>query len=313
MKLALFNEYRLGVVVDGSIADVTPVVGRIAQGSPQELMTSLISDFDSYRSKLEAAANSAPGIPVGEVRLRAPLPRPCQIDCMAVNYIEPGLRDKPAPIMVFLKAPTCVIGNGDAYELPDAPASVFEAEPELGVVIGKHAEKVKAEDAMNYVFGYTSFIDGSARGLGPSMNIFYLMKSYATFGPMGPYLVTEDEVPNPHELQIQLWNSGTLMNDFNTADMAHKIPECIEYITAVHPLEPGDLIATGTNHFGLHPLQDGDELEMEISGLGRLHVPVVDGLKRTWVRETRKDRLARGLTDTTPQSSGPYAPVANGR
>ena len=102
---------------------------------------------------------------------------------------------------------------------------------------------------------------------------------------------------------------GALKQNFNTSDMAHKIPRCIEWISAIHALEPGDVLATGTNHRGLSAFQDGDRIELETEGAGRLRVNVRDDLKRTWARETRRDRQDKGLEGTTPQLTGKYAPV----
>src|SRR3954469_7487634 len=138
--------------------------------------------------------------------------------------MEDGTRSTPAPINAFHKSPNAVIGHGDTMVLPDVPATIFEGEAELAVVIGRRATNVKAADAMSYVFGYTNFIDGSARGLPPPGNVFYQMKSRDTFAPMGPYIVTADEIRDPHKLQVKLWVSGTLKQNFNTDDMAHKIP-----------------------------------------------------------------------------------------
>ena len=107
---------------------------------------------------------------------------------------------------------------------------------------------------------------------------------------MGPFIVTADEISDPHKLQIRLWVNGELKQNFNTSDMAHKIPRCIEWITSIHTLEPGDVLATGTNHRGLNAFQDGDRVELETEGLGRLRINVRDELKRTWGRETRLDR-----------------------
>ena len=101
------------------------------------------------------------------MRIRPPLPKPTNIDCMAVNYMEDGTRSAPAPINAFHKSPIAIIGNGDTMVLPDAPATIFEGEAELAVIIGKRASNVSAADAMDYIFGYTNFIDGSARGLPP--------------------------------------------------------------------------------------------------------------------------------------------------
>jgi 2-keto-4-pentenoate hydratase/2-oxohepta-3-ene-1,7-dioic acid hydratase in catechol pathway len=162
---------------------------------------------------------------------------------------------------------------------------------------------------MSYVFGYMNFIDGSARGLPPSGNTFYQMKSRDTFAPVGPYLVTADEVPDPHRLAVRLWVNGVLKQNFNTSDMAHKIPRCIEWVTSIHTLEPGDLLATGTNHRGLSAFQNGDLVELETEGLGRLRVNVRDDLKRTWARETRLERQEKSQEGTTPQLTGRHAPA----
>jgi 2-keto-4-pentenoate hydratase/2-oxohepta-3-ene-1,7-dioic acid hydratase in catechol pathway len=230
---------------------------------------------------------------------------------MAVNYMEDGTRKEPAPINAFLKSPNCVLAQSGTMVLPDEPATHFEGEAELAVIIGKRGRNIKAADAMSYVFGYTNFIDGSARGLKPPGNTFYQMKSRDTFAPIGPYIVTADEIKDPHKLQVRLWNNGTLKQNYNTSDMAHKIPRCIEWISSIHTLEPGDVLATGTNHRGLHAFQDGDKIELEVEGLGRLHFGVRDDLKRKWTRETRLERQSRGeKVVTAPQLSGKYAPAA---
>ncbi len=224
--------------------------------------------------------------------------------------MEDGTRSEPAPLNAFHKSPNAVIGHGDTMVLPDVPATIFEGEAELAVVIGKRASKVGAGDAMSHVFGYVNFIDGSARGLPPPGNVFYQMKSRDTFAPIGPYLVTADEVADPHQLKVRLWVNGELKQNFNTSDMAHKIPRCIEWVSSIHALEPGDVLATGTNHRGLSAFQDGDVIELETEGLGRLRIEVRDELKRKWGRETRLDLQNRGAKEvTTPQLSGKHAPA----
>ena len=115
------------------------------------------------------------------------------------------------------------------------------------------------------------------------------MKSHDTFGPMGPYLVTADEVADAQNLKVQLWVNGELRQDHNTSDMGHKIPKMIEWLSSIVQLDPGDLIASGTNHQGLGAIQDGDVIEMEISGLGKLTVTVTDELHREWDRGIEKD------------------------
>ena len=306
MKLLFFDDFRLGVLKGDNVVDVSDVVAGIPHIEPQQLINGLIANFENCRQTLEDAVSNAEGVPVASVRVRPPLPKPANIDCMAVNYMEDGTRDEPAPINTFQKTPNAIIGPGDTMVLPDVPATIFEGEAELAVVIGKTATNVAAADASDYIFGYTNFIDGSARGLGGA-SVFHAMKSRDTFAPIGPYIVTADEVPNPQNLQIQLWNNGELKQNFNSDDMAHKIDRCIEYITAIHTLEPGDIVATGTNHRGLNSFMDGDVIELECEGLGRLSFNVRDDLKRTWSRETRLDRQERGLEDSTPQLTGKYA------
>jgi 2-keto-4-pentenoate hydratase/2-oxohepta-3-ene-1,7-dioic acid hydratase in catechol pathway len=307
MKILFFDDFKLGVLKGDTVVDASQAVRDIPHTGPHNLISGLIERFADYRGTLEKTIADGKGVPLASVRIRPPLPRPVNIDCMAVNYMEDGTRKEPAPINAFHKSPNCVIGDGDTMVLQDVPATIFEGEAELALVIGKRAANVPAARAMEHVFGYVNFIDGSARGLPPAGNTFYQMKSRDTFGPMGPYLVTADEVPDPHNLQVRLWVNGTLMQNYHTSDMAHKIPRCIEWVSSIHPLEPGDVLACGTNHRGLNPFQDGDLVELETEPLGRLHVKIRDDLKRTWARETRLQRQEKGLEGFTPQISGKYA------
>ena len=309
MKLLFFDNFKLGVLRDDAVVNVSDVVQDIPHTGPHNLISGLIERFADYEGRLEEAVKQGQGTPVSQVRIRSPLPKPYNIICMAVNYMEDGTRDAPAPINAFQKSPDCVIGDGDTMVLPDAPATIFEGEAELALVIGKRASHVSEAEAMDYIFGYLNFIDGSARGLLPGGNTFYQMKSRDTFAPMGPYLVTADEVSNPQNLQVKLWVNGELKQNYNTNDMAHQIPRVISWISSIHPLEPGDVIATGTNHRGLSAFQNGDRIELETEGLGRLRIHIQDDLKRTWSRDTRLDRQEKGLEGPTPQVEGKYAPV----
>ncbi len=306
MKLVYFNDFRLGVLKGESIVDVTALVQDIPHTGPGDLISGLIARFDDYREKLDAA--DGPLVPLAEARLRPPLPKPGNIDCMAVNYMEDGTRDAPAPINAFQKAASCVIGSDDTMVLPDVPATIFEGEAEIAVVIGKRAANVSRSDAMDHVFGYINFIDGSARGLTQGGGIFFQMKSRDTFAPIGPYLVTADEITDPQKLRITLKVNGEVKQDFNTDDMAHDIPRCIEWASGIHPLEPGDILATGTNHRGLSSFMDGDAVELETEGLGVLKINIRDDLKRGWARTTRSEHAdAGGEGPHTPQLTGKYS------
>ena len=309
MKIIFFDDFRLGVLSGDQVVDVSDKVTDIPMVGPHDLINGLIENFENYRSVFEAVAASGDGVPLDGVRIRPPLPRPINIDCMAVNYMEDGTRSEPAPINAFTKAPNSIIGPDDTMVLQDIPATVFEGEAELGVVIGKRCYQVSEAEAMDYVFGYINLIDGSARGLPPAGNVFFQMKARETFTPIGPYLVTKEEIADPQSLPIKLWVNGNLMQDFNTDDMAHSITRCIEWISHVHALEPGDIIATGTNHGGLNPFHDGDVVELECEGLGRLKINIRDDLKRTWERTTRLKRMEKGLEPPhAPQLTGKYAP-----
>jgi 2-keto-4-pentenoate hydratase/2-oxohepta-3-ene-1,7-dioic acid hydratase in catechol pathway len=311
MKILYFDDFKLGVLKgNDTVVDVSGVVRDIPNTGPHNLISGLIERFGDYRKRLEDAVAKGSGVPLSKVRIRPPLPKPVTIDAMAVNYMEDGTRKEPAPINAFHKAPSAIIGPGDTMVLPDIPATIFEGEAEVALVMAKRASHVKAADAMDYVFGYVNFIDGSARGVLPPGNVFYQMKSRDTFAPIGPWIVTKDEIADPHKLQIKLSVNGVLMQNFNTSDMAHKIPRCVEWVSSIHALEAGDILATGTNHRGLNPFMDGDKVELETEGLGRLTINVRDDLKRTWARETRLQRQEKGLeSPTTPQLTGKYAPA----
>ncbi len=309
MKLAFIDDYKFSVIEGDQVFDVSAAVSDLIALPPQKLLSTVITEWETRRGAFSAAVRSGQGRAFSAVRFRSPTPEPRTIDCMAVNYMEDGTRAEPAPINAFHKSPSAVIGDGDTMVLPDVPAIVFEGEAEMALVIGRVAKNVSAAEAMQYIFGYMNFIDGSARGLPPAGNTFFQTKSRETFAPMGPYIVTADEIPDPQALQVKLWVNGHLMQNYNTSDMAHKIPRCIEWISSIHTLYPGDVLALGTNHRGLNAFQDGDRVELETQGLGRLHINVSDPLKRTWSRETRLERADKKLEGLTPQLTGKYAKV----
>lgn len=290
MKLALYDDYQLGVLHDGHIHDAMAALEGQAFRRPQDLMEEVILRWDELRPQITAAAAQSTGQPLDSVRLRAPLPKPTKLICAALNYLEFGQR-QPAILDAFLKSPTAIIGHGDTCILPPAPASIFHHEPELAFVIGKTATNVSPDDALSYVFGYTNFLDMSARGLqGAVGNSFYLGKCWDTFAPMGPALVTADEIPDPQQLQVRLWNNDDPRHDFPTSDMAHPIKELISEFSKITTLEPGDVIATGVNHQQIGPVQDGDTIRMEIAELGPpLVIHISDPQRREWPRGIDRD------------------------
>jgi len=304
VKIGFFGpDYKMGVVKGDNIVDVSSVAS--AYGSrPQSQIAGVIDDWANARGKLEAAAAASAGVPISSVKIQAPNPKPTRVVCMAVNYDDGMASSRGAD--AFHKSPDAVIGDGDTMVLGDIPATVFEGEAELAVVIGKRARNVSPADAMGYVFGYTNFIDGSARGM--PVPGFFSMKSRATYAPIGPFITTADEIADPNKLQVRLWNNETLMQDYSTENMLVKIPEAIEFVTKAFEMEPGDILAMGTNHRGLHPFMDGAKIEIETEGLGRLHINISDDLKRTWPLETRFERKNRGEESQMPaQATGKYA------
>jgi len=306
MKLAFFDTYRLGLVVDDAIVDISAEVPPYTDVTASQAMIWLIENFEAKKAALSKAAQQGERIPLVNVRIRPPIPKPGNIVCMAVNYMENGTLTERPLINAFHKASSGVIGHGDTMVLPDMPASVFEAEAEIALVIGRRADKVSAADWKEYVFGYTCFIDGSARGVKPDRNTFFQMKSRATFAPLGPWIVTADEIEDPQNLNIAMRVNDQVRQDFNTNDMAHGIAKSVEWLSHIHPLEPGDIVATGTNHRGLSAIQHGDKLDLTVERVGTLSVIVQDDLRRTWSTETRLERQTKGLPALSPQLSGKY-------
>jgi len=268
----MFDEFRPGIQKGDHVIDISSLLAGV---ETRKMLPTLIEN----RAKIESAAAKLNGQhtrPLASVRLRQPAPDPVQMCCAARNYVDHHQAPKPD---FFQKPYGAIIGPGDTMIFPEAQATVFNAEPELAVIIGKRAATVPAAKAMDHVFGYTCLFDGSARGLSTG---FYIHKSFATFAPIGPAIVTADEIADPHALRIRMWADDDLRQDFSTGQMANRIEKLIEAASSVCPLETGDVLATGTYHVGLGPIQDGQTISMEIDGIGRLSVKIRDPLKRAW-------------------------------
>ena len=285
MRYVFFDDNESGVLHEGRVYSIAGLLAESGAHNAQEALEYLIANEALLRPSIREVLGTQEGRDVESVRLRAPVQRPSKLLCAFANYREDGARNE-VPLDLFLKSPASIIGPGDTVELPPVEASVFHHEAELALVIGRRAGKVGAAEAMAYVFAYVPFIDVSARGVGgPGSRTMFQGKSFDTFGPIGPAPVTPDEVPDPHDLRVQLAVNGEPRQDYNTADMANRIPQLIEFASRVTTLEPGDVIATGTNHQGLGPLQDGDEVALTIERLGTLTVRVRDPSGRSWPRE----------------------------
>lgn len=279
MKLALFDDYVPGLVNDSQIVDLSAAVGKSVMELPPTLrMAGIISEFDRLRSRIAEAA-SGQGKPLASVRLRAPMPRPSKMLFGLGNFRE-NIKADIKPLGLYLKSPSSILDPGGTVKLPDFDAIIFHHEAELGFIIGKRGRDISPDNAMDYVFGYTCIIDVSARGLGSGVG--FIDKSQDTFCPMGPWIVTKDEIADPHKLDIKLWENDQLRQDYNTSDIEHPIPEIIAWASKIGTLEPGDVFACGTNHQGLGPMQDGETCSLEVERVGRLTVNVQDPLKRRW-------------------------------
>ncbi len=278
MKLAFFNNYQLGVITEEGVVDINDALSGLSYHTPQELIQGVIKDFDNLRTEIEDTVENGTAAALDSVSFKAPVPRPGQLVCLAGNYIEPESPSR-GEFNAFLKSPTGIINTMDTVELPEADVTVFHFEPELAIVIGKTAKRLTKEKALDCIFGYTQFIDVSARGLPGG---FFLGKSWHTFAPMGPALVTADEVADANTLGVQLWINESLQHDFSTNSMARFIPELLAEVTNVVTLEPGDVVSTGTHHEALTAVGDGDTVELSVEGFGPgLTVDVYDPLKRT--------------------------------
>ena len=220
------------------------------------------------------------------------MPRPPKLIAAFGNYREGSDRERQTQDM-FLESPDSVIGPNGTVVLPNHPATIFHHEAELALVVGQRAKDLPADErALEALAGYTCAIDVSARGLGrigPSR----IGKSFDTFTPLGPAIVTVDEVPDPQNLHVTLSVNGEPRQDYTTRDMEYSVVEVLAFISSYMTLVPGDVIMCGTNHQGLGALQDGDQVEMTIDGIGTLAVSVRDPQRREWPRGVDQEMAAR--------------------
>lgn len=256
-------------------------------GRPIATMIDLIRAYDEVKGQLKpnGGARSLEG-----VKINAPILPLRNIMCVGKNYFahaheftksgfDSSAKDMseaiPAAPIIFTKAPETVIGTGDDMRYPTGLSDSIDYEAELGVVIGKAGRGISKADALNHVFGYTIINDMTARDLQSKHKQWFIGKSLDTFCPMGPWLVSADEV-DVTNLDLKCWVNGELRQDANTSDLIFDVPTLIETLSAGLTLQPGDVIATGTPAgvgIGFEPpkyLARGDEVAIEISGLGRL-------------------------------------------
>ncbi len=237
-------------------------------------------------------ANAPSGSALSDVTLLAPVPRPPKLIACLRNYFEGVERERETQDM-FLESPDSVIGTGGTVVLPSHEATIFHHEAELAVVIGKRAKDLAADDsALDAIAGYTMAIDVSGRGIG-RMGPSRMGKSFNTFTPLGPMILTPDEVPDPQNLQVTLSVNSAVRQSYSTSDMEYSVVEVLHFISGYMTLVPGDVLMLGTNHQGLGPMQDGDNVVMSIDGFGALEVSVVDEQQRTWPVGVDEEMAAR--------------------
>ena len=222
-------------------------------------------------------------IPLAQARLLAPLPRPPKIICVGLNYRDHAIESKmeiPKVPTIFSKYATSVIGPSEEIVLPKLSAKP-DYEAEFAVIIGKGGRHIPGARWQEHVFGYTNLNDVSARDYQMATTQWMMGKTFDTFAPMGPAIVTADEIPDPHVLDIQMIINGEVLQSSNTSNLIFKIPDLIEYLSGVFTLEAGDVISTGTPAgvgFSKNPprwLRPGDDVIVRISGLGDLRNRVI--------------------------------------
>jgi 2-keto-4-pentenoate hydratase/2-oxohepta-3-ene-1,7-dioic acid hydratase in catechol pathway len=280
MKLVTFveggKEPRPGLVVEGGVVDLG------AEGF-EDAIAFMGAPVSVQADMARAAVQSRARIALDGVRLLAPVPNPPRIFGIGVNYAEhaaeSGNKTRDVPT-VFIVLSSAVVGPGADVVLPPN-SSMVDYEAELAVVIGNAGHRIAASQWKEHVFGYTIMNDVSARDVQRATTQWSLGKSFPTFAPMGPWVVSRDEIVDPHALGISLTIGGERLQDSNTSQMIYKIPALIEYLSGIVPLQVGDVISTGTPAgvgMGRTPqrwLKDGEEMILAIDGIGELRNPVV--------------------------------------
>ncbi len=282
MKLCTFifeESYKVGLIKDSQIIDLG------AEYHGQQGMINFLTDnsISKYIISSEKYSDN-PHYELSEVKLTSPVLKPEKFFGVALNYAdhieETGL-EKPEYPTLFNKQNSCVIGDGDAIHLPKV-SEKLDYEGELGVVIGKRCRNITREQAREVIAGYTIVNDVSVRDWQMRSHTWTLGKSFDTHGPVGPWIVTPDEIGDPHNLNIKTWVNEDLRQDFSTKYLVFDCYYLVEYLSQVMTLEPGDIIATGTSSgvgVKMKPrgyMKAGDEVRIEIENIGTLKNPVID-------------------------------------
>jgi 2-keto-4-pentenoate hydratase/2-oxohepta-3-ene-1,7-dioic acid hydratase in catechol pathway len=264
-----------------------PEPGVLQKDTIYPLMPFGYADVESFIAAGDVALQSAQAlisnsgigtVPLSGVQLLSPLLRPPRIFCVGLNYLDHAAESKmvvQAVPTIFMKLASAITGPDSDIVLP-AGSTQPDYEAELAVVIGQSARNVTRENWRECVFGYTILNDVSARDVQLATSQWTLGKSFPTFCPIGPWVVTADELTDPHSLDVKLTIDGETLQQANTRDLIFDIPAVLGYISAIVPLEPGDIVSTGTPQgvgLGRTPqrwMRPGEEVAIEVSGIGRL-------------------------------------------
>ena len=276
MKLATFSgggAPEIGVVEGDGVLSISRAAPRLAPN-----MTDLIARWDVLEREIRNLAPSAPRLPLANVHLLAPVPRPGKIFAIGLNYadhIRETGHEMPTKQVWFCKHATCVNGPYDPIMIPKVSTAI-DYEVELVAVVGKGGRNIAKDQASSAIFGYCAGNDVSARDWQMATSQWMLGKSFDTHAPFGPWITTSDEVGDPHVLGVRCFVNGEKRQDSNTCNFVFNVWDQVSYVSQVMTLEPGDVIFTGTPGgvgMGFNPpkyLEPGDVVRIEVDRLGHL-------------------------------------------
>ena len=279
MKICRFDDDRLGLVEGDEIVDVTAALDALAPRWPAPMGDPLIAGWPALLGPVTEAAKGGRRVPVAAVRLMSPLTAPSKIIGIARNRknlekeslnfeLAKNARQDSDPIEMFIKAPSAMVGASEGVALR-FPEGRNDPEVELTVIIGTRCTDVAYDDALDFVFGYTIGLDMTLRGKGSSSS----RKSIDSFAPLGPWIVTADEIADPDNLSSSLAINGATVQDANTRDLAFDVRSLIAHASSWYTLHPGDAIMVGTP-VGFQPVHDGDVMVASFEGIGAMTVAV---------------------------------------
>lgn len=291
MKIASFDDYRVGLVEKDQLFDVTTALPQALDLMPQQRINWLIANWSKALPTLRAARQLAQSRPLDGVNWLAANPSPPHVFAAPANY-QKHIGELGERVVTkkgrtareqgfFLKAPGSVVGANQTIYLPHGSTRRFDHETELAVIIGRGGRDIPRARAMEHVFGYACLIDATMRiEKDVAEEERSMRKSFEGFTPLGPWIVTADDVPEPGKLDNRLWVNGELRQQANTCDMIVNIPEMIELVSSVLPLQPGDVIASGTPE-GVGPFKSGDTLKIAIERVGEMTLEVRERAQRS--------------------------------